>query len=267
MTDVQSLPRAEPPCIWAEAGILSYRLCDRHYDCEGCPLFQALSGGRQPATAGAPAAAAAGPAADGPGAAPVAAYLARLLAGCTLRLDRTYSAGHWWLDGTQPPGLMLGLEEHALRVLAPIDDVVIPHPGARLQRSAACAWIVRGRAAVPLPAPVGGSVDEINRHYADAVRTWGRQQGEDEWLMRLAPDEPLETVPDLYRGEAALMWHLQNLQLLREVLREAVEQGGGMHEVGPTLADGGEPSLDLERVLGHGRFEALVARMFPMPAS
>ena len=34
------------PCIWAEAGVLSYRLCDRRYECEQCPLFTALSGGR-----------------------------------------------------------------------------------------------------------------------------------------------------------------------------------------------------------------------------
>jgi glycine cleavage system H lipoate-binding protein len=268
MTDVQSLPETEPQCIWAEAGVLSYRLCDRHYECESCPLFQALSGG-QGAPAG-PARVEDGPVspvpAEGPGAAPVAAYLARLLAGCTLQLDRTYNGGHWWLDDSRPPGLTLGLEEHALRVLAPIEDIVLPRPGARLRRSEACAWILRGRTAVPLPPPVGGRVEAVNQGYADTVRVWGTLPGGGEWLMRIAPDEALTAVPDLYRGETALTWHLRNLQLLRRVLREAVEERGA-REVGPTLNDGGEPSLDLERVLGHARFEALVARMFPMPPS
>jgi glycine cleavage system H lipoate-binding protein len=268
MTDVRSGPEEQLPCIWAEAGVLSYRLCDRHYECEGCPLFQALSGERGPAAAASAREEGLPPAVtpEGPSAAPVAAYLARLLAGCTLRLDRTYNAWHWWLDDSRPRQLTLGLEGHALRVLAPIEDIVLPRPGARVRRSEACAWILRGRTAVPLPPPVAGTVEEVNRGYADTMRVWDRLPGEGEWLMRLVPDEALDAVPDLYRGEAALSWHLKNLQLLRQVLREAVDAHGA-REVGPTLNDGGEPALDLERVLGHARFEALVARMFPTPSS
>lgn len=29
-------------CIWMLAGVLTYRLCDRQYDCEHCPLDAAL---------------------------------------------------------------------------------------------------------------------------------------------------------------------------------------------------------------------------------
>jgi len=274
MTIVRSASDEELPCIWAEAGVLSYRLCDRHYECKSCPLFHALSGG-QGAGAGAGAVAELAHAADepapaaipeGPWAAPVAAYLARLLAGCTLRLDRTYNTGHWWLEDSRPGGLTLGLEEYALRVLAPIEDIVVPRAGARVRRAEPCAWIVRGRAAVPLPPPVGGTVEDVNRGYADDVRVWGHLPGGDDWLLRIVPDEPLGKVPGLYRGEAALAWHLKNLQSLRQALREAVEERG-VRDVGPTLNDGGEPALDLERVLGHARFEALVAHMFPTPAS
>ena len=263
-------PDEQLPCIWAEAGVLSYRLCDRHYECEGCPLFQALSGGRGAMVEAGPLRAAEHleppPPPEGPWAAPVAAYVARLLAGCTLRLDRTYSAYHWWLDDVRPSGLTLGLEEHALRVLAPIEDVVLPQPGARVRRSEPCAWIVRGRTAVPLPPPLNGTVENVNRGYANDMRVWGQLPGGDEWLLRMAPDESLDEVPGLYRGEAALAWHLKNLQWLRQELREAVEErvGGGVaRELGQTLNDGGEPNLDLERALGQARVEALVTRMVP----
>ena len=36
---------AELPCVWVSAGVLSYRPCDREYECEGCPLYLALRGG------------------------------------------------------------------------------------------------------------------------------------------------------------------------------------------------------------------------------
>ena len=43
-----------PPirCVWMDAGVVNYKLCDRGYDCERCPLDQALH--RRPAERSAP---------------------------------------------------------------------------------------------------------------------------------------------------------------------------------------------------------------------
>lgn len=32
-------------CVWMEAGVISFWLCNREYDCEHCPLDAALRGG------------------------------------------------------------------------------------------------------------------------------------------------------------------------------------------------------------------------------
>jgi len=29
-------------CVWMDAGVINYKLCDRLYDCDRCPLDQAL---------------------------------------------------------------------------------------------------------------------------------------------------------------------------------------------------------------------------------
>jgi hypothetical protein len=29
-------------CVWMLAGVVSYKLCDRHYDCESCLFDQAM---------------------------------------------------------------------------------------------------------------------------------------------------------------------------------------------------------------------------------
>jgi hypothetical protein len=29
-------------CVWMDAGVVNYKLCDRGFDCERCPLDQAL---------------------------------------------------------------------------------------------------------------------------------------------------------------------------------------------------------------------------------
>jgi len=36
--------RAAPTCVWMDAGVLTYRLCDRDFDCAHCPLNAALRG-------------------------------------------------------------------------------------------------------------------------------------------------------------------------------------------------------------------------------
>ena len=32
------------PCVWMSAGVINYRLCDREYECESCPLDTAIRG-------------------------------------------------------------------------------------------------------------------------------------------------------------------------------------------------------------------------------
>lgn len=47
MTRLAQIPEASTPnepCVWMEAGLLAYRLCDRGFDCAHCPLDAALRG-------------------------------------------------------------------------------------------------------------------------------------------------------------------------------------------------------------------------------
>lgn len=39
-------------CVWMDAGVVNYKLCDRGYDCERCPLDLALH--RRPSERSAP---------------------------------------------------------------------------------------------------------------------------------------------------------------------------------------------------------------------
>jgi len=268
MTDRLTL-REEPPCIWVQAGVLSYRPCDRHYECDTCPLFQTLRGGPAPAQNGELVEAAPPrPETVSPGQAALEAqvnqYLSRLLAGCTLHLDRAYSPGHWWVDASQAPTLTLGIEGLILRVLHPVDDIVGPPLGVWLRRSEPCGWIRRGRATIPLHAPVAGEVIEVNAEYLKMLRVWDGFGVGDDWLIRMQAHEDLETVPALYRGDEALTRLHKNLQLLKGALREAA--GRQVEGVGVALADGGEPQLNLEAVLGREKFTELLDAVFPLHA-
>lgn len=75
-----TLEREAPPtCVWMDAGVLTYRLCDRDLDCENCPLDLALHGASSPC------------AARWPGA------IAPPRAQPSFPDDRIYFRGHTWL--------------------------------------------------------------------------------------------------------------------------------------------------------------------------
>jgi len=243
----------ELPCVWVTAGVLSYRPCDREYECEDCPLFLALRG-----TA---------PGAGADRGEPVlndaaGRYLAALGAGCTLHLDRAYSAEGLWLEPEPSGDVRVGLDDYTRRLLQPLDGVVLPRVGVWLQHGAPCAWLERGRLAVPLRSPVAGEVLEVRERPALALGAAGEAEA-DAWWFRLRPHEALDAASGLRRNEALLTWYLRRVRAVHEQL-DAVMAPAGRAVAGAVLNDGGLPAGDLEAVLGRERFEALVGALFPM---
>lgn len=247
----------ELPCVWVSAGVLSYRPCDRDFECEGCPLYLALRGRSAAESAGDSASPASTYQDDA-----VERYLAELGYGCALHLDRAYGADGLWLAGEPGDDLRVGLDDYTLRLLQPVDDVVLPRVGVWLNHGAPCAWVNRRRLQVALHAPVAGEVVAV--HPGPVVGPPRRGEGVGErWWFRIKPHEPVAAAAGVYRNEALLGWYLGRVRAVRDQLA-AVLNGPEAAAVGPALADGGLPARDLETVLGHGRFEALVGALFPM---
>jgi glycine cleavage system H protein len=179
-----------------------------------------------------------------------------------VHLDRPYTPGHFWImeeDGE----LKVGLDCQTLRVLYPLDDFTLPRPGVWLKRGETMGWLQRGHLILPLTAPISGEVLEVNEALVDEIKRLGFPEKAAPWLLRLAPREPLATVPDLLTGESMLHWYEGKLALLRNFLQAAVSLDPEVQEaVGPTLNDGGEPNLNLEEVLGPTLFQQLLERLF-----
>lgn len=243
------------PCIWALAGILTYRLCDRDFQCEECELHHALQGTPVSSAALGPPDRFQPAGTPGDRASP---YLGVLLEGCTLHLDRPYSSGHFWLLAAADE-VTLGLDDYVLRVLRPLDAVVSPGIGTWLRRDEPCGWLKRRQTAIPLRMPIAGELTAVNDAFVTGVAADGADGG---WLYRVAPHEALAGVSSLLCGERALAWHLEKLRVLSRYLREAGPLDAAA--AGATLNDGGVPERDLEVVLGSDRYRRLVDELFGM---
>jgi glycine cleavage system H lipoate-binding protein len=251
----------ELPCVWVTAGVLNYRLCDREYECEGCPLYEALRGGASAEGTVAGALEAASVASSGVED-PVGRYLAELGTGCTLHLDRAYSAEGLWVECESSGMLRIGLDDYTQRLLQPIDDVVLPRVGVWLRHGASCAVVNRGRLAIGLRCPIAGEVVAVPPRPVRGPARSG-ERAEEPWWFRLDPHEPVARAAGLFRNEALLGWYLGRVRAVRSHLTAVMLPPEG-HLGGPALADGGITTEDLEMVLGREHFESLVGTLFPL---
>ncbi len=226
------LPDGAQPCVWMSAGLVAYRLCDRDFDCERCPLDAALRG--QPA---APR--------DDEG----------VRAAWEFPADRRYAAWHLWAQPVAPGRVRVGIDALAAQLLPEAAPLVLP-PLA-MQLKAGDAGCVVGRGAIQLKTPVGGEVVAVNAGLGRDARPLLIDPYRGGWLMELerdaGGDAELERL--LEAGEMERRGRIELRHLRRQAAMELLASASA---IGPSMADGGEPLTDLARALGRKRYLELV---------
>jgi glycine cleavage system H lipoate-binding protein len=166
----------------------------------------------------------------------------------------------WARSAGDSDELEVGLVGCVWRILEPIEEIVAPRVGVSFEDGETCGWLLRAERAIPIRLPVGGTVTRVNDPLVAEIGVSGHVDGRDNWLFRVRAALRACEVPRLFRGEEALIWHLRRLRILKSHIRGALDCEG--FDVGAVMADGGEPQLDLESVLGPDRFAAMIDALF-----
>jgi len=246
------------PCIWMTAGLVAYKLCDRDFDCEHCPLDAALRGDLHSSSHGVPL---------------PSAYTA------TFPEDRLYSSGHLWLQqrrlGTEEAGKRvsrLGVDAFAAALLGSCRGVRGVSDGAVLEVGQVCCELDLGCGLLPLASPVAAEMSGLNPRLAEAPELPATAPYGDGWLLEMtsrsnpAPT-PGTAVPKnrptgasgLFEAEAARERTGLDLRHFRR--KVALHLLTETSAVGPTLADGGTPLTDLRQMLGERRWLAVLREL------
>jgi len=226
-------------CVWMSAGLLDYKLCDRAFDCERCPLDAALRGHSL----------------DCP--------VRRVLMGpsslsSVFPEDRLYSTSHTWVQDREIDGdrvLRLGIDTFAAAIIGHCDGIRwnVFNQTRRL-RETLCE-IDLGIGFLPLGAPICAVVVNGNRALQDDPSQLVTAPYGEGWIVDLAVDNTAE-IPGMLRAEAAR--EQSGLDLRRFRRRVALHLFEAMDAVGPSLADGGELLTDLRQMLGGSNYLALL---------
>jgi glycine cleavage system H protein len=164
------IPPQESKCVWMTAGILSYQLCDRAFDCEECALDVAL---RQRFTQHQP-------------------KVDRGKVPAVVKPQEDSGAGvlfgrkHLWVKRKGDSKVRLGIEPGMASVLVSPMAIVLPALGAAIARNKACSWIVLGGGTLPMISPITGQVVATNGMLAEHPHAVCASPLDEGWLFELA---------------------------------------------------------------------------------
>jgi len=238
------VPSNELRCVWMTAGVLSYQLCERKFECEQCALDIALRQrfvNREAALGSTPATV--------PGAEPEKSHGAL-----------AYGRKHVWVRQEGEDVLRLGLEPGLASVLVSPKAVVVPALGETIVRNKVCAWIVLDGGTLPVVAPVSGEVIATNPQLAEnphAVCLSPLGQG---WLFELSVEAGAMEHSDLFpASEVARVYSDDERRFQALISAELVRAGTA---AGPTLADGGRALDSISEMLGPVKYFKLVRNVY-----
>ena len=263
------IPEGEKKCVWMEAGVVAYKICDRNFQCENCPLDIGLRG-MSPKSA-------VGQTSRKPPSLPALKSDSKnRLSGTSLRLsvldginnfhsgdNRYFHPKHTWIQPETSGRTYVGIDSIVATVLGSIDAVSLPSPGQRIRRGENCCQVIQGSRAFSILSPVTGRVVEVNKDlkvFPDKAILDSLGKG---WLFCVEPDNLEEDLQYCRGGDSVFPWYLKELQWLDSVLADNLQRRH--KQLGQTMYDGGELSRNLRDLLPPDEYRQLVLSFIGKP--
>lgn len=242
-------------CVWVNAGMLRYKLCDRSFDCEHCPLDAALRDH-------------------------VSAYtdddttltetnidfpewhqipvesrpLLESFRSIPVCQNARYSAHHVWVRLLSTGTVRMGLDSFAAALLPESAQLVTVAHGTFLREGEAFGWVYAWNRTLPLPTPVSGMVVCRSGGRVDSVGRLRKSPYREGSLLTISPVAGTLATAHVYPPAT----HGKRIQRNCRSLAARVTRAMSKPVLGACLNDGGEPVTTLEQMLGADRYWKLV---------
>jgi glycine cleavage system H protein len=236
--------RSAERCVWMTAGILSYQLCDREFDCDGCPLDAAMQmhfahehpRGKTQQPVETPS------------------------AGELHERDYLYSRDHCWVKNVDPYVVRVGLEQGFASILLSPKAIALPSVGDKVRRSETCCWIILEGGTIPISSPVEGIIYAINANIYDEPHKLPTQPLTQGWLFEVQTQEEDLTSLALLTKTDVEKHYTRDMTRFNKMLKDSIK--ASHMSIGATLADGGQVLQDVSQMLGPKRYHELIKSVF-----
>jgi glycine cleavage system H protein len=172
-------------CVWMDAGILTYKLCDRGFDCEHCPLDAAIRGA--PCVSESPCG--------------ETGRRARTLV--EFPADRLYSSSHCWLRPVEATEdrIRFGLDSLATSMMPDPVHARIPSPPLHLERDQRICELRFGSGVLRIGMPITARIVGWNRALERNPRLIVDEPYGDGWIAELTTEPPVK-IDHLFSADA-----------------------------------------------------------------
>jgi glycine cleavage system H protein len=205
--DVDSLPK----CVWMSAGLVTYKLCDRDYECHLCPFDQAMRGEGEDMSL-------------------------EDLPPPQVELSNFYHPCHVWIKVETPEKVVMGIDGLLSTILCHINSVILPNSGDTFSKNDTLCHIVERRGIVPLLSPISGTVISTNIALKKRPELLIQDPFKGGFLLKMKPKNLEKDIRDLFYGEKAIEWLKKEQKRVFNVLSFITER----KDLGKTMQDGGK---------------------------
>jgi glycine cleavage system H lipoate-binding protein len=225
-------------CTWMWAGLLTYRLCDRGYQCAGCPVDALFHPEGRPSDRLAQA-----------------GTSMRPERGLEAAPDRFHDDQHLWLRVLPEGRLQIGLDAMAARLLEPAKAIELPRVGTRLRRGVTAITVKFEGGEIRFASPVTGDLLRVHQVGPSRIHSILSSPYTRAWLLVMS-------VPRLERQLSRFSFGREVwFHLARDWARfqeACIGLAGRVQAAAPVLADGGDVDLDRLSSWSGSHYPALI---------
>ena len=164
-----------------------------------------------------------------------------------------FHQGHTWFKRDSRDVVTIGMDDFAQRFLGKIDEVALPHMGAKVRQGDKGWNVISDSRMVPMLSPVDGEVIAINAAALRTPQLINEDPYEKGWLLKIKATKLAANTRNLLAGNTARTWTMETLNGIRM-------QNG--ESLGIVYQDGGAPVAGMAKALYGDGWDNEVRKLF-----
>ncbi len=131
--------------------------------------------------------------------------------------------GHAWVKIEEGSTVRVGLDDFALRILGPLENVETPLIGKQMKQNISQIVLKRGEKSAGVLSPVSGVVTDVNHRVREEGNLANKNPYTDGWFVRLHSENLRNELKDLYIGTESKEFMEKEIGHLYNVIEESGE--------------------------------------------
>jgi len=261
------IPEDELRCVWMDAGVAEYKLCDKEFLCETCTYNLNVTQQHKEKT---------GQQAQFEALPPMnsRAMTAEVLFNTILKKrldhlrtipipqDRTYSRGQFWIQQNATGVYRIGINHILANFFQPILSIVISKAPVNIHRHDPFCWIILPGGTITLRSPIDAIITRFNPALQQIPSLLSAAPFNDGWIMEItAKSKGLNSFASSTDSQRLAKQTLHNVEHIFKKTFQNLQPSAGT-----TLFDGGVSLGTIESILGPTSYREVVNRITHFPS-